>query len=384
MLRPVANLNATNRVEIVMYKVFVMMVMCVSLCGCNGHSAGRGTDHIKNEDKTMKEIYFAGGCFWGTERFFSLVKGVTGTEVGYANSRVKSPSYREVCGGGTGAAESVKVDYDPDIVSLPFLIDLYFKTIDPTSLNRQGNDVGEQYRTGIYYTDSADRAVIDEAVNRERMHYAHPIVVETKPLESFYPAEEYHQQYLANNPGGYCHINPGLMRLAAEARDPYLRQRDLRQRPDSICANTKYRKPSDEELRRKLTAEQYAVTQQGATERPFTNQYDHEFRPGIYVDVTTGQPLFVSTDKYDSGCGWPAFSRPISPDALTEHADNSHGMRRVEVRSSAGDAHLGHVFPDGPRSTGGLRYCINSASLRFIPKSEMEAEGYGDYLPLVK
>lgn len=384
MLRPVANLNATNRVEIVMYKVFVMMVMCVSLCGCNGHSAGRGTDHIKNEDKTMKEIYFAGGCFWGTERFFSLVKGVTGTEVGYANSRVKSPSYREVCGGGTGAAESVKVDYDPDIVSLPFLIDLYFKTIDPTSLNRQGNDVGEQYRTGIYYTDSADRAVIDEAVNRERMHYAHPIVVETKPLESFYPAEEYHQQYLANNPRGYCHINPGLMRLAAEARDPYLRQRDLRQRPDSICENTKYRKPSDEELRRKLTAEQYAVTRQGATERPYTNKYDHEFRPGIYVDVTTGQPLFVSTDKYDSGCGWPAFSRPISPDALTQHADNSHGMRRVEVRSSAGDAHLGHVFPDGPHSTGGLRYCINSASLRFIPKSEMEAEGYGDYLPLVK
>lgn len=146
---------------------------------------------------------------------------------------------------------------------------------------------------------------------------------------------------------------------------------------------TQYRKPSDEELRRKLTAEQYAVTQQGATERPYTNKYDHEFRPGIYVDVTTGQPLFVSTDKYDSGCGWPAFSRPISPDALTEHIDNSHGMRRVEVRSSAGDAHLGHVFPDGPSSAGGLRYCINSASLRFIPKPEMEAAGYGDYLPLL-
>lgn len=144
-----------------------------------------------------------------------------------------------------------------------------------------------------------------------------------------------------------------------------------------------YQKPSDEELRRKLTAEQYAVTQQGATERPYTNKYDHEFRPGIYVDVTTGQPLFVSTDKYDSGCGWPAFSRPISPDALTEHIDNSHGMRRVEVRSSAGDAHLGHVFPDGHSSEGGLRYCINSASLRFIPKPEMEAAGYGDYLPLL-
>lgn len=147
--------------------------------------------------------------------------------------------------------------------------------------------------------------------------------------------------------------------------------------------NQGYHKPSDQELHQKLTAEQYAVTQQGATERPYTNKYDREFRPGIYVDITTGQPLFVSSDKFDSGCGWPAFSRPIAPDVLTERADTSHGMRRVEVRSAVGNAHLGHVFPDGPRATGGLRYCINSASLRFIPKSEMQSEGYGAYLPLV-
>lgn len=145
----------------------------------------------------------------------------------------------------------------------------------------------------------------------------------------------------------------------------------------------RYRRPTDKELRKMLTPEQYAVTRQGATERPYVNEYDHEFRPGIYVDITTGQPLFVSTDKYDSGCGWPAFSRPISPEVLTEHTDNSHGMRRVEVRSAVGEAHLGHVFRDGPREKGGLRYCINSASLRFIPQSEMEAEGYGEYLPLL-
>lgn len=327
----------------------------------------------------MKEIYFAGGCFWGTERFFSLVKGVTDTEAGYANSRVPSPSYREVCGGGTGAVETVRVVYDPEVVSLPFLIELYFKTIDPTSINRQGNDVGAQYRTGIYYTDAADRAVIEKTVDRERKQYTRPIVVETEPLENFYPAEDYHQQYLANNPGGYCHISPGLMRLAAEAVDP-----GSQSGKESPGSNAQYRKPSDRELRRMLTAEQYAVTQQGATERPYTNEYDKEFRAGIYVDITTGQPLFVSSDKYDSGCGWPAFSRPISSDLLTEHIDTSHGMRRVEVRSAVGNAHLGHVFTDGPRSKGGLRYCINSASLRFIPKSEMAAEGYGDYLPLVK
>lgn len=354
--------------------------MCGLLCGCSGSAAEHGTDYRNNiENMDMKEIYFAGGCFWGTERFFSLVDGVTKTEVGYANSRVPSPTYREVCGGNTGAAETVRVVYDPHIVSLPFLIDLYFKTIDPTLLNRQGNDIGTQYRTGIYFTDDADRDVIDEAMIRERERYLQPIVVETGKLKNFYPAESYHQQYLENNPGGYCHIGSGLMKMASEAKDPYLQQDN-----DNVGKEIKYRKPSDGELRRKLTAEQYAVTQQGATERPYTNEYDHEFRPGIYVDITTGQPLFVSSDKFDSGCGWPAFSRPISPDVLTEHIDNSHGMKRVEVRSAIGDAHLGHVFPDGPRSTGGLRYCINSASLRFIPKSEMEAQGYAEYLPLVK
>lgn len=168
----------------------------------------------------MKEIYFAGGCFWGTEHFFSLVQGVTETEAGYANSRIPDPSYQQVCSSVTNAAETVKVVYDPTVVSLPFLIDLYFQTVDPTVLNRQGNDVGTQYRTGIYYTDPADRAVIDAAVNRQRQRYAHPIVVEILPLENFYPAEDYHQQYLVKNPRGYCHISPALMRLAAQAHDP--------------------------------------------------------------------------------------------------------------------------------------------------------------------
>lgn len=360
-------------------RIMIMMALCMLFCGCAKNGAERGiARHHTSEDKDMKEIYFAGGCFWGTEHFFSLVSGVTETEVGYANSRVPSPSYQEVCRGTTEAAETVRVIYDPDIVSLPFLIDLYFKTIDPTILNRQGNDVGTQYRTGIYYTDAADRAAINEAIERESMQHTHSIVVEIKPLDNFYPAENYHQQYLMKNPSGYCHIKPGLMKMAAEAKDPYLEQAK-----GAVKNKRIYRKPSNEELRHQLTAEQYAVTQQGATERPYTNKYDQEFRPGIYVDITTGQPLFVSSDKFNSGCGWPAFSRPISPEALTEHIDNSHGMKRVEVRSTIGNAHLGHVFHDGPRSKGGLRYCINSASLRFIPKSEMEAEGYGEYLSLV-
>lgn len=364
----------------IMIRIMFIVVTCALFCGCTRNAAEYEADRGRTSyDTDMKEIYFAGGCFWGTEHFFSLVKGVVSTEAGYADSRVPSPSYGEVCSGDTHAAEAVKVVYDPEIVSLPFLIDLYFRTIDPTALNRQGNDVGTQYRTGIYYTDPAERGIIDNAVDRQRKLYTRPIVVEVKPLDNFYPAEDYHQNYLDKNPRGYCHIDRELMRMAAQARDTTLKQNSV-----SAKEKNKYRKPSDAELRRRLTAEQYAVTRQGATERPYTNKYDREFRPGIYVDITTGQPLFISADKFDSGCGWPAFSRPISPEVLTEHADTSHGMRRVEVRSAAGDAHLGHVFPDGPRAKGGLRYCINSAALRFIPESEMEAEGYGEYLPLIK
>ena len=139
-----------------------------------------------------------------------------------------------------------------------------------------------------------------------------------------------------------------------------------------------------EALRQRLTPLQWEVTQHGATERPFVNEYDHEFRPGIYVDITDGTPLFVSSDKFDSGCGWPAFSRPIDDSLLQELQDNSYGMNRIEVKASKSDSHLGHVFPDGPKETGGLRYCINSASLRFIPLADMAKEGYASYIPLVK
>ena len=146
----------------------------------------------------------------------------------------------------------------------------------------------------------------------------------------------------------------------------------------------KFQKQDDTTLRSKLTAEQYAVTQENATERAFKNEYWNEKREGIYVDITTGEPLFISTDKFDSGCGWPSFSKPIDKDLVMENTDNSHGMKRIEVRSKTGDAHLGHVFNDGPTDKGGLRYCINSASLRFIPKAKMKEEGYGDYMYLLE
>jgi len=298
------------------------------------------------------------------------IDGVTATEVGYANSRLANPSYRQVCNGATGAAETVEVVYDPAKVSPRFLIGLYLKTIDPTSLNRQGNDVGTQYRTGIYYTDDEQRSAAEEAIAKLKKEYSQPIVVEVMPLENFYPAEEYHQDYLAANPGGYCHLSPRLFEIARNARDTTLTGR--------------YAKPSDNELRGRLTREQYEVTQHSATEPPFRNEYWNNHRKGLYVDITTGQPLFVSTDKFDSGCGWPSFSRPLPDAGIVEKADYSHGMERIEVRSGAGDAHLGHVFDDGPAESGGLRYCINSASLKFIPLEEMADEGYADYIKYVK
>ncbi|MDE7401844.1 MAG: peptide-methionine (R)-S-oxide reductase MsrB [Muribaculaceae bacterium] len=310
-----------------------------------------------------KKIYLAGGCFWGTEHLMSLVPGVVDTQVGYANSKVANPTYKMVCTGATDAAETVQVTYNPNRVGLSDLLTLYFRSINPVSVNKQGNDVGTQYRTGIYYTDEEDLPVINAVMATVARRYAQPLAVEVEPLLNFYPAEEYHQKYLDNNPGGYCHIDRGL----------FMEAKNLRPRSFD----------DKEELRRRLTPLQWEVTQNGATERPFVNEYDHEFRRGIYVDITDGTPLFVSSDKYDSGCGWPAFTRPIADDSLTEHLDTSYGRVRTEVRSANSGAHLGHVFSDGPAEHGGLRYCINSASLRFIPLDKMEAEGYGRYIPLV-
>lgn len=309
-----------------------------------------------------KQIFFAGGCFWGTEHLFSLVEGVMSTEAGYANSLTPDPSYEMVCSGSTGAAETVKVEYDDTEVGLTDLLSIYFRSIDPTSVNRQGNDRGTQYRTGIYYTSQADVPVIEAFVAAVQRRYSEPLAVEVKPLENFYPAELYHQQYLYKNPAGYCHINPELF---AEVR------------------NRKARRTDKAELRSRLTPLQWEVTQNGATERPFVNEYDHEFRRGIYVDITDGTPLFVSSSKYNSGCGWPAFTRPIEPSLISEHTDTSFGRVRTEVRSASSGSHLGHVFPDGPAEEGGMRYCINSAALRFIPAGDMEREGYGSYLPII-
>lgn len=309
---------------------------------------------LEQENKTHT-IYLAGGCFWGLEAFLKELPGLLDTQVGYANGMVKDPTYEQVCNANTGHAETVKAVYDESRISTERLLDGFFRVVDPTSVNRQGNDRGSQYRSGIYYVDENDRDLAMKAIEKQQIQYKAPVVTEVLPLTCFYPAEEYHQDYLDKNPGGYCHIN---LSAAREFKNDYP-------------------VPDEKELRSRLSELQYRVTRMGDTERPYTNEYNDHFEKGIYVDVATGEPLFCSEDKFESGCGWPSFSKPLEPDAVTEHDDKSFLMRRTEVKSRSGSSHLGHVFDDGPRELGGLRYCINSASLRFIPFEKMEEEGYG-------
>lgn len=325
-------------------------------------------------------IYLAGGCFWGVEAYMERLEGVLEAVSGYANGdpNLPNPSYQAVIA-GSGHAETVLVRYDPNKIALKDLLRHYFRIIDPTSLNRQGNDRGVQYRTGIYYTDPADKAVIDKALSDLQTRYPAKIRVENLPLAHFYPAEEYHQNYLQKNPNGYCHIDLSLADKPLPADPTDDKKSDLAH----VLDPKRYQNFDKKNLKNRLTAEQYRITQQAGTEAPFSHAYDHLFAKGIYVDVVSGEPLFLSRDKFDSGCGWPSFSRPVDPAVITEHADHSYNMVRTEVRSRVADSHLGHVFNDGPKELGGLRYCINGAAIRFVPEKEMADQGYDALLDLL-
>lgn len=293
------------------------------------------------------------------------IHGIEEVVSGYANGNTINPSYEDVIYRGTGHAETVRVKYDSNEISLETLLKYYFKIIDPTSVNKQGNDRGTQYRTGVYYVDERDREIVEKEITAQQKNYTKKIVVELQPLKGFYLAEEYHQDYLKKNPNGYCHI-------------------DLSKANEIIVDEKKYPRLSDDMLKSKLNEQQYGVTQNADTERAFRNEYWNFFEDGVYVDITSGEPLFSSKDKYDSACGWPSFTKPIVPEVVTYHRDNSYNMKRIEVRSRSGKAHLGHVFEDGPRDRGGKRYCINSASLEFIPVEKMKEKGYGYLIPSVK
>jgi peptide methionine sulfoxide reductase msrA/msrB len=327
-----------------------------------------GIDNTYENSDGMDVIYLAGGCFWGLEKLMQSIPGVVDVVSGYANgSSEVVPTYDRVIQGDTGYRETVRVEYDPSAISLDALLFAYFHVIDPTIENAQGNDRGTQYQTGVYYVDEDSQATVERiaAIESERSDV---FVVEIEPLERFYDAEEYHQDYLDKNPRGYCHISQNEMQAASEM----------------IVDPGDYPRPSDAEIKEMLTDIQYEVTQLAGTEYPFTSELYENQAPGIYVDVVTGEPLFSSSDKFESGTGWPSFTAPIDENAVRLIEDNSLGMRRTEVRSRAGNSHLGHVFYNDSSSPNGVRYCINGAALRFVSREAMESEGYGYLLGYVE
>jgi peptide methionine sulfoxide reductase msrA/msrB len=336
---------------------------------------------------TEQVAVFSGGCFWGVQAVFQHVVGVTNAVSGYAGGDAATAHYDRVSEGNTGHAESVRVTFDPSRVSYEQLLQVFFNVAhDPTELNYQGPDHGPQYRSAIWFTSAEQQATAKAYIAQlmKAKAFPRPIVTEVSPLGAFYPAESYHQDYATIHPyQPYIVFNdaPKVARLKKQLPALYRDKAVLVSDKKQESTMREYTKPADAELKKKLTSMQYQVTQHEGTEPAFHNEYWSNHEPGIYVDIVSGEPLFSSLDKYDSGTGWPSFTKPLEPSNVTTKTDRQFGMVRTEVRSAHANSHLGHLFDDGPRPTG-LRYCMNSASMRFIPASKLEAEGYGQYRPL--
>ncbi len=313
-----------------------------------------------------KEIAtFAGGCFWCMVEPFDERPGILKVVSGYTGGSVENPTYEQVCSNTTGHVEAVQITFDPSIMPYEQLVETFWQQIDPTDPNGQFNDRGESYQTAIFYHNEKQRKIAEKSKQslEESGKFSKPIVTEILPAKTFYPAEEEHQDYYKKQSFHYRLYKKGSGR------------------EDFIQKNWK-QALAKENLKEKLTPIQYHVTQENGTETPFQNEYWDNEKEGIYVDIISGNVLFSSKDKFDAGCGWPSFTKPVDPYHINENMDTSHGMIRTEVRSKHTDAHLGHVFEDGPKDAGGLRYCMNSAAMRFIPKDEMADEGYENYLYL--